>query len=91
MFFYYKTNLHGTISVILAHVALSTSFIIILVTASLAGISRTTIRAAHCFGANWMTTLSKFIFPLILPGVISGALFAFITSFFVHHFLSRQF
>ena len=38
-------------------------------------------RAAASLGANPRTTFFRIIMPLILPGVISGALFAFVTSF----------
>ena len=38
-------------------------------------------RAAASLGANPRTTFFKVVMPLILPGVISGALFAFVTSF----------
>ncbi|WP_124088504.1 ABC transporter permease, partial [Pseudogemmobacter humi] len=39
------------------------------------------IRAAASLGASPSTTFFRVIMPLILPGVISGALFAFVTSF----------
>ena len=38
------------------------------------------IRASQGLGASGITTFRKVIMPLILPGMISGALFAFITS-----------
>ncbi len=61
--------------------ALGIPFVIITVTARLVGFDRSLIRAAANLGANPTTTLFKVIMPLILPGVISGALFAFVTSF----------
>jgi putative spermidine/putrescine transport system permease protein len=69
------------VGVILAHAALGTPFVVITVTATLVGFDRTLIRAAHNLGANPTVTFFRVIVPLILPGVISGALFAFITSF----------
>jgi putative spermidine/putrescine transport system permease protein len=68
MFFFYS-NLGlagGYLGVILAHAALGTPFVIITVTATLTGFDYSLARAA---------------LNLIRPGVISGALFAFITSF----------
>jgi len=38
------------------------------------------IRASSSLGANTTTTFFRVILPLVLPGVISGALFAFVTS-----------
>ncbi len=81
-FFYSRVHLQGThIGVILAHAALGTPFVVITVTATLVGFDRSLIRAANSLGADGVTTFFKVIVPLILPGVISGALFAFITSF----------
>ena len=81
-FFYSRINLQGTyLGVILAHAALGTPFVVITVTATLVGFDRSLIRAANSLGADGVTTFFKIIVPLILPGVISGALFAFITSF----------
>ena len=81
-FFYSRIGLASThVGVILAHAALGTPFVVITVTATLVGFDRTLIRAAHNLGANPTVTFFRVIVPLILPGVISGALFAFITSF----------
>ncbi len=81
-FFYSRINLQGThLGVILAHAALGTPFVVITVTATLVGFDRSLIRAANSLGADGVTTFFKIVVPLILPGVISGALFAFITSF----------
>ena len=66
---------------VLAHAALGTPFVVITVTATLVGFDRSLIRASAMLGADPLTTFFKVIMPLILPGVISGALFAFITSF----------
>ena len=81
-FFYSRVQLQGThVGVILAHAALGTPFVVITVTATLVGFDRSLIRAANSLGADGVTTFFKIVVPLILPGVISGALFAFITSF----------
>lgn len=69
------------LGVIMAHAVLGIPFVIITVTATLSGFDQSLIRAAHSLGANPRITFFKVIMPLILPGVISGALFAFVTSF----------
>lgn len=69
------------LGVILAHTTLGIPFVIITVTATLTGFDQSLARAAASLGANPRTTFFKVIMPLILPGVISGALFAFVTSF----------
>ena len=48
---------------------------------NLVGFDHSLVRAAHSLGASPTTTFFRIIVPLILPGVVSGALFAFITSF----------
>lgn len=80
-FFYSSIGLVATFpGIILAHTALGTPFVIIAVTATLVGFDQTLIRAAATCGADPTTTFFRVIMPLIAPGVISGALFAFITS-----------
>ncbi|MEL6418501.1 MAG: ABC transporter permease, partial [Pseudomonadota bacterium] len=71
----------GYIKVILAHAVLGIPFVIITVTATLVGFDRSLTRAAASMGASPVTTFFRVQMPLILPGVISGGLFAFITSF----------
>ncbi|QUJ76273.1 ABC transporter permease [Sulfitobacter albidus] len=81
-FFYSRIGLQGTyIGVVLAHAALGIPFVIITVTATLVGFDNSLTRAAANMGANPVTTFFRVQMPLILPGVISGGLFAFITSF----------
>ena len=83
MFFFYS-NLGlagGYLGVILAHAALGTPFVIITVTATLTGFDYSLARAALNLGATPIRVFFDVIMPLIRPGVISGALFAFITSF----------
>jgi len=80
-FFYSDVGLAKTYTgVILAHTTLGIPFVVITVTATLSGFDRSLIRASQNMGANGWTTFNKVIMPLILPGMISGALFAFITS-----------
>ena len=81
-FFYSKVQLSQTyIGVIMAHAVLGTPFVIITVTATLVGFDKSLVRAANSLGAGPITTFFKVQMPLIIPGVISGGLFAFITSF----------
>ncbi len=81
-FFYSRIGLQGTyLGVVLAHAALGIPFVIITVTATLVGFDRSLTRASASLGADPVRTFFKVQMPLILPGVISGALFAFITSF----------
>jgi len=87
IFFFYATvndyvPLTGTyLGVILAHTVLGTPFVVITVTATLSGFDHSLTRAGAMLGADPTTVFFKIIMPLILPGVISGALFAFVTSF----------
>jgi putative spermidine/putrescine transport system permease protein len=80
--FYAQLDLAGTrIGIILAHTALATPFVVITVTATLASFDKTLMRAGASCGAPPHTVFFKVVMPLILPGMISGALFAFVTSF----------
>ncbi|NIR32261.1 MAG: ABC transporter permease [Gammaproteobacteria bacterium] len=81
-FFYSELGLAQTLpGLILAHAALGTPFVVITVTATLVGFDRTLLRASASLGADPATTFFKVTMPLILPGVVSGALFAFVISF----------
>ena len=75
-------RLTGTyLGIILAHTVLGTPFVVITVTATLVGFDQSLVRAGLMLGASPTRVFFKVIMPLILPGVISGALFAFVTSF----------
>ena len=81
-FFYSRIHLSQTyLGVIMAHAILGTPFVIITVTATLVGFDKSLVRAANSLGAGPITTFRRVQMPLILPGVVSGGLFAFITSF----------
>ena len=69
------------LGVIVAHAILGTPYVIITVTATLVSFDESLTRAAASLGANPFRAFFKVQMPLILPGVVSGALFAFITSF----------
>ena len=81
-FFMAKVGLASTFTgIVLAHIILGTPFVVITVTATLTGFDHSVTRAAASLGSNPINTFMKVTLPLILPGVISGALFAFVTSF----------
>ena len=81
-FFMAKAGLAAThLGMILAHIILGTPFVVITVTATLSGFDHSVTRAAASLGSNPVNTFMKITLPLILPGVISGGLFAFVTSF----------
>jgi len=81
-FFYSDLGLAQTYpGLILAHTALGTPFVVITVTATLSGFDPNLTRAAASLGAGPVRTFRRIQLPLIAPGVISGALFAFATSF----------
>ena len=83
MFFFYSAVglANSYFGIILAHATLGIPFVIITVTATLVGFDHSLTRAAANLGANPRVSFFKITMPLILPGVISGALFAFVTSF----------
>jgi putative spermidine/putrescine transport system permease protein len=81
-FFYTRIGLSNSLTgLILAHTALATPFVVIVVTATLSGFDHSLTRAGASLGASPPRVFFKVILPLILPGVISGALFACVTSF----------
>ena len=81
-FFMAKVGLAAThTGIILSHIILGTPFVVITVTATLSGFDHSVTRAAASLGSNPVNTFMKITLPLIMPGVISGGLFAFVTSF----------
>lgn len=66
---------------ILAHALLGAPFVVITVSATLSGFDRRLLHAALSLGATPLQAFRRVTLPLILPGVVSGALFAFATSF----------
>ena len=81
-FFFAKYNLVASyVGLILAHTVLGIPFVVITVTATLVGFDHNLTKAAASLGGGPLYNFFKVQMPLILPGVISGALFAFITSF----------
>ncbi len=81
-FFYSNLGLAQThLGLILSHAALGTPFVVITVTATLSAFDTNLTRAAASLGAGPLRTFRSVQLPLIAPGVISGAIFAFATSF----------
>jgi putative spermidine/putrescine transport system permease protein len=81
-FFFVKVGLVGTYpGLILAHTALSVPFVVVTVMATLGGFDTSLIRAAASLGAPPLTAFRRVMLPIIFPGVASGGLFAFATSF----------
>lgn len=80
--FFSKFNLVGSyVGLILAHATLGLPFVIIAVTAVMEGFNRNLTRAAISLGASPVRAFTSVTLPIILPGVIAGAIFAFATSF----------
>jgi putative spermidine/putrescine transport system permease protein len=79
---YSDLRLTGTLlGFVLAHTVLATPFVVIIVSATLRGIDVQIEQAAMSLGANRLTTLRRVVFPLVLPGILSAGLFAFLISF----------
>ena len=79
---YSRYGLVGTpVGLVLAHTCLAVPFVVTSVSASLAGFDRRLEQAALSLGATPWGTFRQVTLPLIRPGVLVGALFAFITSF----------
>ena len=68
------------LSIIIGHCTFLSSYVFIVVSARLAGMNETLEEASFDLGANRLTTFRKITLPLISPGIIGGALLAFIIS-----------
>jgi putative spermidine/putrescine transport system permease protein len=80
--FYNRIGIGATAtSLILGHVIITTPYAIRLVVASLTGLDPSVERAARSLGASPFRAFLAVTLPLIVPGIMAGALFAFITSF----------
>ncbi|MDK9695859.1 MAG: ABC transporter permease [Siculibacillus sp.] len=67
--------------IVLAHAALGAPFVVVTVSASLSGFDHNLMRAAASLGASPLLAFRRVMLPLVLPGVVTGALFAFAASF----------
>jgi putative spermidine/putrescine transport system permease protein len=80
--FYSRVGLSGSFAgLVIAHSILTTPFVIRLVMASLAEFDPAVEEASRNLGAGWWRTFLQVTLPLIRPGVLAGAVFAFIISF----------
>ena len=70
----------GLGTVIVSHIAFSVPFVTLVVQARLQGFDKSFEEAAMDLGANELTTFWRVTMPMILPGVLSGALLAFTLS-----------
>ncbi len=70
----------GFTTLLMAHVAFSIAYVTVTVRARLAGFDRSLEEAAADLGANSWTTFQKITLPLIMPGILAGALMAFALS-----------
>jgi putative spermidine/putrescine transport system permease protein len=72
---------YSYLGMILAHTTLATPFVVLIVSAALANFNTNLMRAALSLGAHPVTAFRRVMLPLILPGVIGGAVLAFVVSF----------
>ena len=80
--FFARIGLSDTYTgLVLAHAALGAPFVVTTVLATLQGFNHNLVRASLSLGATPLETFFRITLPIIAPGVISGALFAFATSF----------
>ncbi|HEY5112297.1 MAG TPA: ABC transporter permease [Acidimicrobiales bacterium] len=70
----------GFLTLVLAHVMFSIAYVTVTVRARLSGFDRSLEEASYDLGAKPMTTFRLVTLPLILPGVLAGALMAFALS-----------
>jgi putative spermidine/putrescine transport system permease protein len=83
VFYFFATiSLLGTFAgLVVAHTVLAMPFVVITVMATLQSFDPNMVRAANSLGASPLLAFRTVTLPIIAPGVISGALFAFVTSF----------
>lgn len=80
-FLYSRIGLTGSfLGLILAHTTIAVPFVVITVTATLSSFDHTLVRAAYSCGATPLHAFRTVTLPLILPGILSGMIFAFIAS-----------
>ena len=81
-FFFARMGLTQTYTgIVLAHAALGSPFVVVTVGAALANFDHTLMRAASGLGASPLVAFRRVMLPIVLPGVLTGALFAFAASF----------
>ncbi|MGD2049963.1 MAG: ABC transporter permease [Chloroflexota bacterium] len=67
-------------SILIAHIAFNISFVAVIVRARLATMDDNLEEAAADLGANEWTTFRRITLPLLMPGIVAGALLAFTLS-----------
>jgi spermidine/putrescine transport system permease protein len=80
LFFVMSSIRLSLVTIIIAHVAFNISFVAIVVRARLVGFDRSLEEAAQDLGANELQTFWHVTLPLLLPGILAGALLAFTLS-----------
>jgi putative spermidine/putrescine transport system permease protein len=81
-FVYAQYRLVGNpVALILGHTCVAVPFVVINVAAALQGVDPALEKAASSLGAAPWANFRQITLPLIMPGILAGALFAFITSF----------
>jgi spermidine/putrescine transport system permease protein len=83
----------GLVTIVIAHVAFSVVFVVVVVRARVQGLDRSIEKAAYDLGAGPWVTFQKITLPLILPGIVAGALLAFamsIDDFIITEFVAGQ-
>ena len=83
----------GLMTIIIAHVAFNVAFVIIVVRARILGLDRSIERAAADLGAGPWTAFQKVLLPLIMPGILAGAMLCFamsIDDFIITEFVAGQ-
>jgi spermidine/putrescine transport system permease protein len=70
----------GFLTLLLAHVAFSIAYVAVTVRARMTGFDRSLEEAAADLGANSWVVFRKITFPIIMPGILAGALMAFALS-----------
>jgi putative spermidine/putrescine transport system permease protein len=81
-FFFAPLGLANSLAgLVLAHAVIAVPLVLVTVNASVSQLDRGLLRAAESLGAPPMTTFRKITIPLILPGIVSGTIFAFAASF----------
>jgi len=81
-YFFADWNLNSTFTgLVITHTVLGVPFVILPVYATLFSFDFTLVRAAYSLGATPFEAFRKVVFPCIAPGVYTGMIFAFVTSF----------
>ena len=82
LLFFSKTFLSGRFAgLLVAHVVVALPYVVRTVGASLVGLDRSLEEAATSLGASPWLTFRTVTLPLLKPGILAGAIFAFVTSF----------